>query len=139
MPFTFVALDREFPGAKFILSVRSDADEWYGSLIRYFTNLIGKGRLPIADDLKEFPYPYKGWMFEAAMLIAATAEQELFDKSKWIRFYESHNAAVWEYFRHRPQSLLTIDLADRDAAERLMNFLGLPYDGQAMPHLNRTK
>lgn len=139
LPFTFVALDKEFPGAKFILSVRRNADEWYGSLIRYFTNMIGKNRVPTADDLKEFPHPYKGWMFEAAMLIAATSEHDLFEQSKWMRFYEDHNTAVWEYFRHRPQSLLTVDLADGNAAERITSFLGMRYDGQTMPHLNRTQ
>ena len=38
LPFTFQALDQPFPGSKFILSVRRDAEEWYGSLTRFATS-----------------------------------------------------------------------------------------------------
>src|SRR5262249_40440283 len=114
LPFTFIVLDREFPGAKFILSVRNDANEWYGSVVRFFTNMIGKGRLPTADDLREFPYRYEGWLLEMGKLVFGVSEQEPFEKSKLVRVYLSHNRAVAEYFRHRPQSLLTVNLADAD-------------------------
>jgi hypothetical protein len=139
LPFTFIALDRAFPDAKFILSVRSDANEWHGSLVRFFTNMIGKGRVPIADDLKEFPYRYQGWLFDAAKLVFDISEAAPFDKTKLIRVYESHNAAVTEYFRHRSESLLTVNLADASTAKKIMTFLQLPYDGQPMPYLNRTR
>jgi hypothetical protein len=132
-------LDREFPGAKFILSVRRDADEWYDSVVRFFTNLIGKGHLPTPDDLAQFTYRHKGWLLEAGKLVYDISTQEPFEKSRLIRAYESHNDAVAEYFRHRPQSLLTVNLAEADAAERIMTFLEMPYDGQTMPHLNRSR
>jgi len=138
LPFTFSVLDKEFPGAKFILSIRSDADEWYASLIRFVTKLVGKNRLPTADDLKNSPLLYNGFMFETACLITGLSEDELFDKAKAVAAYENHNAAVAEYFRHRPEALLTVNLADTDAAERIMTFVGMPYDGRSMPHLNKS-
>jgi hypothetical protein len=49
-PLTFQALDAAFPGSKFILSVRNDADQWCDSLIRFHAKLIGKGRTPTAQD-----------------------------------------------------------------------------------------
>jgi hypothetical protein len=138
LPFTFQALDQAFPGSKFILSVRRDAEEWYGSLTRFATQLVGKGRLPTGDDLKAFPYHHKGWAFEVATLIYGVSEDDPFNKAPFIKAYESHIDAVTEYFRHRPESLLRINVAAADAAERIMTFLQMPYRGEAMPHLNRT-
>ncbi len=138
LPFTFVALDSAFPGAKFIHSVRDDAAQWYRSITRFHTNIGEKDRLPTADDLKEYPYRYKGWLFEAMQLIYGTPEQEPYDKARLTAAYEGHNRAIAEYFRHRPESLLTINAADARAAEKILHFLGMAYTGQTMPHLNRS-
>lgn len=138
LPFTYTVMDREFPGAKFILSIRSDTDEWYTSVTRFLTNLFGKGVLPTEDDLITHPVPYIGWAFESTRLIDKNSEVQILDKTEAIRQYENHNASVVEYFRHRPESLLVVNLADRDAAEKVMTFVGLPYDGRPMPHLNKS-
>jgi Sulfotransferase domain len=138
LPFTFVILDWAFPDSKFILSVRDDAEQWYRSMIRFHTKLIGKNRIPTADDLKEFPYRYNGWLFEARKLIYGVSEEDPYDKTRVLKLYESHHSAVSEYFRHRPESLLAVNVSDADAAEKIMAFLGLPYAGQKMPHLNRS-
>jgi hypothetical protein len=138
LPFTFNVLDRAFPDSKFILSVRDDAEQWYRSLTRFHTNLIGKGRLPTADDLKECLYRYKGWLFEARQLIYDVSEQDPYDKPRLIKVYESHNQAVTEYFRLRPKSLLTINLSDAEAVQKITRFLEMPYTRETMPHLNRS-
>ena len=138
LPFTFIALDSAFPGSKFILSVRDNAEQWYASLTRFLTNLLGKGRLPTAEDLKESSYRYNGWMLEAMQLIYGISAQDPFDKLRLTKVYESHNHAVTEYFRHRPQSLLTINLSDPGVVEKIMEFLEMPYTGQTMPHLNKS-
>ena len=56
LPGTFQAMDGAFPKSRFILTVRSNAEEWYESLVRFHTKLIGAGRLPTADDLRAFEY-----------------------------------------------------------------------------------
>lgn len=137
-PGLFEHLDRAFPGARFILSVRDDSEQWYASLARFHTRLVGKRRLPTARDLKEFSYRYKGWLFEALQLIAGVSESAPYDKARLIGTYEAHNAAVTGYFRDRPDALLVVNLADLTAAARIVRFLGLPYTGQALPHLNRS-
>lgn len=137
-PGLFEHLDRAFPGARFILSVRDDSEQWYASLARFHTRLVGKRRLPTARDLKEFSYRYKGWIFEALQLIAGVSESAPYDKARLIGTYEAHNAAVTGYFRDRPDALLVVNLADLTAAARIVRFLGLPYTGQALPHLNRS-
>ena len=37
-PYTFIALDQAFPGSKFILTLRDNADEWYYSFRVQFFN-----------------------------------------------------------------------------------------------------
>jgi hypothetical protein len=138
LPFTFVVLDQAFPNSKFILSVRDSAEQWYRSMTSFHTKLIGKGRIPTADDLREFPYRYKGWLFEARQLIYGISDEDPYDKPKVLKVYESHNHSVTEYFRYRPESLLTVNLSDPEAAKQIINFLRVPYNGQKMPHLNRT-
>jgi len=139
LPFTFQALDQAFPDSKFVLSVRRDAEEWYGSLIRFATLRVGKGRLPTSDDLKTFAYHYEGWALEAAKLIYDVSDHDIFNKAQLIKAYESHIDSVTRYFGHRPGSLLTINVAATDAVERLMAFVEIPYRGETMPHLNRTR
>jgi len=44
-----------------------------------------------------------------------------------------------QYLRHRPEFLLTVNVAAADAAERIMAFVQIPYRGETMPHLNRMR
>jgi hypothetical protein len=137
LPFTYVALDQAFPDAKFILSVRDDAEQWYRSLTRYHTKILGKGCLPTADDLKKFIYIYEGWIFDSMQLIYGISEDDPYPKTQLIAQYEAHNRTVADYFRTRPEALLTVDLSDPRAAASIMTFLELPYSGETMPHLNQ--
>jgi len=134
--FTFSALDMAFPGSKFVLSVRDSAEQWYASLLRFNTLIVGKGRLPTGDDLKEFSYRHRGWVLEAAQLIYGVSEEDPFNKSRLMAAYENHNYAVQQYFRYRPKTLIVVNLADDGAARKMCEFLGLSYAGQSMPHLN---
>lgn len=137
LPFTFVALDHAFPGSKFILSVRDDAEQWYRSFTRFHADLIGKD-LPTADDLRQCSYQHKGWLFEAMQLIFGVSEQCPYEKSRLIMQYDEYNRAVADYFRYRPRSLLTINLSDVAAVQEILRFLDMPYAGQSMPYLNRS-
>jgi len=138
-PDTYRALDAAFPGAKFILTVRNDADEWFKSLVRFHTKAIGKNRIPTADDLREFPYCYRGFLWDAMRLRYGEDESLLYDRDLYTRCYEEHNRAVQEYFKDRPGDLLVLNVAEPDAMERLLTFLGYPYTGQKMPHMNSSK
>ncbi|HEY5073294.1 MAG TPA: sulfotransferase [Pyrinomonadaceae bacterium] len=137
-PFTFQAMDMAFPNSKFILSVRDDGEQWFGSLIRFHTKLIGKGRLPTAEDLRVFPYRYAGWILEALKLVYGVTDEEPYRKETLITAYERHNDEVKRYFRYRSESLLVINISDKGAAERIIEFVGLDYHDELMPHLNRS-
>ena len=138
LDYTYQALDGAYPGSKFILTVRSSADEWYASLVRFHTAIVAKNRLPTAADLKEFPYRRRGWLWDAMRLVHGDAEESFYDRETNIRRYQDHNRRVLDYFRHRPGDLLVLNVADADAMRRVFDFLGQPDDGRPMPHLNRS-
>ena len=49
-----------------------------------------------------------------------------------------HNQSIIDYFKDRPKDLLILNVADANAMERLCQFIDIPYQGQKMPHLNKT-
>ena len=137
--YTFQIMDYTFPGSKFILSIRNDSQEWFDSLSRFHTRIIGKNRLPTADDMKKFHYREKGWLWRTHKAVYGIDEHSLYNREKYIQHYESHNKRVREYFRYRKNDLLVLNLSDTDAMKCLCEFLGVPDKGQEMPHLNRSK
>jgi hypothetical protein len=138
-PDTYKAMDKAFPGSKFILTIRNNADEWFDSLVRFHTKIVGKERIPTADDLRQFNYRYPGFLWDSARWRYGADESTLYDRELYTGCYEEHNRKIREYFKGRPDDLLELNVADADAMERLVRFLGYPYTGQKMPHLNSSK
>jgi hypothetical protein len=138
LPFTFQAVDMAFPGSKFVLSVRDDEDQWYRSLVNFHREIIRLNRVPTAEDLQGFYYCYKGFLWDSARWVYGADAHTLYDKVRYQAHYRDHNRQVIEYFRHRPGDLLVLNVAEPNAMERLHVFLGKPFSGQAMPHLNKT-
>lgn len=136
---TFKALDSAFPGAKFILTVRNNADEWYDSLVRFHTQIVGKDRIPTAEDLRQYNYRYPGFILDFLKTSYGADESTPYNREAYVQYYENHNSQVKEYFSARPDDLLVLNVQESDALERLMRFLGYPYTGQKMPHLNVSK
>jgi hypothetical protein len=52
--------------------------------------------------------------------------------------YNAHNADVMEYFRHRPQDLLVLNVATPSAYDHLCEFLEKPHLGKEFPWENKT-
>ena len=136
--YTYVVMDYAFPGSKFILSVRDSSEDWYESLTRFHTKIVGKNRLPTADDLKQFPYRGTGWLWRNHQLIYGIDEHTLYDKELYIQHYEMHNKKVKEYFKYRPDDLLVLNLSHSDSMKALSEFLAVSIPKHGMPHLNRS-
>jgi hypothetical protein len=144
LPDTYRALDRAFPGSKFILSMRSTPEEWYNSLVAHHARRFSStaGEPPSEKDLQQFKYrrKYKGWLFSAQQAIYGLPAVRLYDKQAYMAHYEAHNADVLDYFKSRPSDLLVVNLSSRDAFERLCAFVGLdPAQAAPLPHLNRSR
>lgn len=138
LDYTYAVMDQAFPGSKFILSIRENAEEWYESHIRFDTRIIGKDRLPTAEDLKSFPYRKTGWYWQLQQYVYQVDENSLYDRDTYINHYENYNRNVINYFKNRPNDLLVINLKDDNAMEKLCKFLNIDITGKSMPHLNKS-
>jgi hypothetical protein len=141
--YTFQAMDAAFPKSKFILSIRGSADEWYQSLIRYHSKRLekrtGERRIPTIEDMKRDPYIYEGYLWRNRQLIGiAMDSSDAYPEENYKAHYLRHNEIVIDYFRHRPEDLLVINLADSVSMLKLCHFLGKPFDGRQMPKLNES-
>jgi hypothetical protein len=112
-------LDEAFPGSRFVLTLR-DPNRWlasYRSMIAQLPpatpELIARRRI-----LYGLPFPD----VTDAMLLDRRGR---------------HDAAVQEWFRGRPESLLTVDWEAGDGWERLCDWLGVPVPSGAFPHENK--
>jgi hypothetical protein len=139
LPETYQSLDAAFPGSKFVLTVRTNAEMWYRSLTTFHANLFGGGKIPTEDDLARATYRFQGWALLAMRAIAAFPDGDPYNKEGLVQAYESHNARVQEYFRDRPTDLLAIDVAAHGSYQRFCDFLGKPPQGRGFPWEQRSK
>jgi len=124
-PYTFIVMDQAFPGSKFILMVRDSAEEWYESLIRFHGKLWGNGNVPpTAEDLKNATYTYKGSPYHARFRVHNVKEDDPYNKEILIDYYNTHNKNVLDYFRHRPDDLLVINLKNSEDYNIFCRFIG---------------
>ncbi len=139
LPYTFQILDIKFPGSKFILTVRDSPEQWYSSLTRFHAKLFGGGKVPDYNDLKRALYCYPGFALEENRLIYSTPDHDLYNKETLINHYNFHNQCVMEYFRHRPNDLLVINLAEKGAYAKFCEFIRKPCTRQDFPWVLKTE
>ena len=104
----FRQLDQEFPGSKFILTLRRD------------------GRTRAESN----------WWHNVRVGRCAGTPDPAFVASD-IRAYERHNDAVRRYFAGRPGQLLVVCWESGDGWARLCEFLGVGAPDAPFPHENR--
>ena len=136
---TYKYLDKNFPGSKFILSVRDSPDAWYDSLIRFHSRMFGAGKKPTARQFKRAGYCYTGWIYDVVTNLYGTTEEDVYNKDKLIDYYITYNTNVIDYFKDRPDDLLLINLKDEDGYGKFCEFLNQEPKLKTFPHLNRTK
>ena len=108
----FDELDQQYPGSKFILTMR-DLDAWLDSRRRHVErNVVNK-----AKGL------YSGGFVHVEV-------------EEWTRQYHEHHARVLEYFAGRPDDLLVMDVARGDGYEQLCPFLGVEVPAEPFPWAN---
>jgi hypothetical protein len=105
----FDVLDAQYPGSKFILTVR-DLDEWLDSRRRHVeTNVERHARGEYSGTFLVVDYP--GWISERT----------------------EHDRRVRTYFADRPGDLLVIDISAGEGWEALCPFLGVPVPDKPFP------
>lgn len=109
--FVYQALDRAYPGSKFILTHRP-VDKWLKSYEKFFP-----------DENNAL----RRWMYGVDRFRG--------NEARYRAVYESRNAAIRAYFADRPQDFLEMDLSGGAGWHDLVTFLGaaaLP----PFPHAN---
>ena len=152
----YAALDALFPGSKFILTVRP-AEDWFRSFSQFTAKRYGvqAGKPITRAHVEADDYLFPGYVLEldASSYLAAPPDytggapaalavdwDKLFDRDHYIACYERRNAAIRDYFKHRPEQLLEIDLTSETKIDKIAAFLGLPdaFREVPMPHENKT-
>lgn len=138
--YTYIVLDQVFKDSKYILTVRNSPEDWYNSLVRFHSKRWGKGDgiPPNKKDLQEAFYIYKGRPWHVNRLIRITPEDDLYNREILIDAYINRNNSIKEYFKHRPDDLLILNVADENAYTDLCNFLGVKKVRDSFPWKNRT-
>lgn len=106
-------LDKEFPGSRFILTVR-ETEAWSRSHESHFS---------ARGSRKTNPRVWK----------------EDYDREAEVRAYLARNQEIVEYFRHRPDDLLVVDICAGEGWEALCPFLGEAIPDVPFPHENPRK
>lgn len=137
-PETFKHLDKNYPGSKFILTIRDDANQWYNSITRFHAKKFGKeGRIPTSDDLKDAFYVRKGMPYNTVRL-HGTPDNDPYNREIMASHYENYNHEVMEYFKDRPEDLLVLNLSEDDAYNKFIQFLGVESPCNSFPWENKT-
>lgn len=136
---TYKIVDKAFPKSKFILTIRDDSEQWYNSITNFHTKSFGNGKIPSWDDLKNASYVYKGWIYRYITgQYHLTEEDSPYDNTKLITQYEKHNKEVIDYFENRKEDLLVINLSDKNAFFKFLEFIGIEPKEGSFPWENRT-
>jgi hypothetical protein len=116
-PLIWPYLDKQWPGSKFILTLRKTPEEWLESV-----KMHSKNSTPIPISRKAaygFYYPFG-------------------HESEYIEAYCRHERKVREYFKYRESDLLVINWDEGDGWEELCRFLGCPVPDISLPHANSS-
>jgi hypothetical protein len=115
LTYDFYIADVQYPGSRFILTVR-DLDDWLESRRRHV---------------------------ERNQQAAAAGEYsdgfDTVDIETWTTEFVRHHALVRGYFADRPDDLLEFDLIGGDGWEPLCDFLGHPVPDAPFPWRNKTQ
>jgi hypothetical protein len=120
IPLLFRELDRGYPGAKFILTVR-DEWNWLTSVRKHWSLHHNKYRCQWDDDV---------FSHRVHNLLYGRTD---FDPSTMLERYRRHNAEVLAYFSHRPSDLLVMDMEKGSKWKELCSFLNVPMPQDQYP------
>jgi len=114
-PLIYKEVDQKFPDSKFILTIRKSPETWFNSLCHHADYT---GPTNYRKHIYGFAMPHKH-------------KQHHFD------LYNYHIKDVIDYFKDRPEKLLTLCWENGDGWEKLTSFLGIACPDIPLPHANK--
>jgi hypothetical protein len=124
----FEALDRRYPGSRFIYTVR-ERESWHRSCKeawRYAdaTNFVKRAKSKGLDVPELFTRLYEGVSY---------------DRAAFDRAYDRHDRRVRSYFSGRPRDLLVMNISSGEGWQKLCPFLGREIPDAPFPRANTGK
>ncbi|MEJ7812700.1 MAG: sulfotransferase family protein [Gemmatimonadaceae bacterium] len=121
-PF-FAQLDAQYPGSKFILTVRG-REAWLRSIELHWRLMM--------DWWHNFPQFKRFHEFISACAYGSIG----FNAERFSYAYDAHEREVRRHFAGRPHALLVLDICGGEGWERLCPFLGAAVPDVPFPHAN---
>lgn len=118
-PFVYKEAYIRFPGSKFILTRRTNAEVWFNSLNKHVESGAGEG-----FHYRKYIYGYD----------KPSDNQELH-----INKYKEHNESVRQFFADKREQFLEVCWEEGDSWEKLCSFLGELEPNTPFPHSNQFK
>lgn len=140
LPNTYKILEKHFPDAKFILNIRDTPEIWTDSLIRFHKKIFYKGKKPVKKVVKSIKYIRKSYVYDFLSKVCGTPDENLYDKETLIKFYNTYNNNVIEYFKDKPDKLLVINLSNENDLSCMCKFLNIEntYGLNKFYHVNKS-
>jgi hypothetical protein len=121
--------DREFPGSKFILTIR-DKNQWMDSCKRWWDRI---GCNSIAG-INRLDSRLNG---SVTFLKAAMFGSIAFNTHRYSSVYDRWEPEARDYFSNRPNDFLVMDITSGDGWEKLCPFLGVDIPSEPFPWENK--
>lgn len=124
-PGVYTKLFALHPNAKFILTIRDSAEQWYNSLVNFQKQKHQKQgeELPTEADYLKSTYVFPGYMIPKFKCIFNYPDVPLFDKQVYQQVYEKHTADVTNFFKDKKEQLLILNVSKKGERHRLLAFL----------------
>ena len=129
---------RDYPDAKFILSIRSSPDVWYQSYVNFYSKLVGLDPDDISwSILRTNRYRSAGFLYKLLKTLNPHAAHP-FEQASLCTTYEHHCAKITLLADRLGVDLLKLCVEDADAGMRLSKFLGFsPTTLHELPRANQ--
>lgn len=122
----YKALDRSYPGSRFILTVR-DKPSWLISCRSFWEEVV---------DFNYHEQPNNRLNKYIRFIHERLYGTQDYEPEAFSRAYDTYMAEVIEYFRDRPQDFLVLDICGGEGWSKLAPFCGAAIPGASFPFEN---
>ena len=137
LPNVWKKLYEMYPNAKFILSERDSAEQWFNSIKNFHKKGFGLSDDPTWKEVNSIDYVKQGFIAEY-MKYTFGKPHKPYDKQSLIESYELHNSEIKKFFKDK-ENFITVNVSNDDDYQRLCKFLNKSVSKDSkFPHHKKT-